>query len=397
MRPIRTIFTLRNYAVLLLILYCIVYIPIETRSGVSIIKFAVCCTCPIIWLWKTPYISRAGILVMAYFFCALASALFHYETFRASTVLYLLSFLLLYWTFYNLVYINKVLTLPYFIKWLRRFLLAYTILLLVQQMFILFQIKLFPLINLCQFLDRGLGANSLASEPSMAARIMGVLFYAYLKCNEYLNGEPVSFPSLFKGKHKWVTWGFLWSMVTMGSGTAFISLLILSLYFIRRKYLFYIAPIFLTIYFIIPFSENRSLHRARDVISATMTFDSEKIREVDSSAAARINPMVNTLTKLDFSDIDTWFGHGIDYGHSIGGSLSSQSTVGEISDYGLIVYLLGLLLVFSCSIKIVSLPTIMYFIGIGGGTANIPYLWGILMVFLCVRYFSTYDSSNEQD
>lgn len=127
-----------------------------------------------------------------------------------------------------------------------------------------------------------------------------------------------------------------------------------------------------------------------------MTFDAEEIKRIDGGAASRINPMINTLTKLDLSDMDTWFGHGIDYGHRIGRTLSSQSVAGEIGDYGLIVYLLGLLLVFSCSIKLISIPTIMYFTGIGGGTANIPYLWGILMVFLCVRFFSSYNISNEQ-
>lgn len=127
-----------------------------------------------------------------------------------------------------------------------------------------------------------------------------------------------------------------------------------------------------------------------------MTFDTEEIKRTDTSAAYRINPMINTLTKLDLSDMDTWFGHGIDYNNKIGNGLSSQSTAGEIGDYGLIVYLLGLLLVFSCSIKLISIPAIMYFTGIGGGTANIPYLWGILMVFLCVRFFSSYDISDEQ-
>ena len=396
MERINNCFTLRNYATFLLVLFCIQYIPVESRAGVSMLKVAASCTCPIILLWKTPNISKAGIIVMTYFFCALSSALFHYQTFRASTVFYLLSFLILYWVFYNLVVIERVFSLHYFIKLLRLFLLAYTVVLIVQQLFLLAGIKFFPPINLCQILNRGIGANSLSYEPSSAARVMGVLYYAYLKCNEYLRGEPMAFPVLFRGEHKWVTIGFLWSMTTMGSGTAFICLIVLSFYFIRRRYLLYIVPLFLIIYFVLPYSDNESLHRARNIINAAMTFDTEEIKRTDTSAAYRINPMINTLTKLDLSDMDTWFGHGIDYNNKIGNGLSSQSTVGEIGDYGLIVYLLGLLLVFSCSIKLISIPTIMYFTGIGGGTANIPYLWGILMVFLCVRFFSSYDISDEQ-
>lgn len=36
----------------------------------------------------------------------------------------------------------------------------------------------------------------------------------------------------------------------------------------------------------------------------------------DGSAAARIIPVVNTLTKLDLSSWEGWLGHGVDYGLS---------------------------------------------------------------------------------
>ena len=34
-----------------------------------------------------------------------------------------------------------------------------------------------------------------------------------------------------------------------------------------------------------------------------------------------------------------------------------------------------------------SLPTIMFFVGVGGIVGNIAYGWGILMIFTVVRYF----------
>jgi hypothetical protein len=36
-----------------------------------------------------------------------------------------------------------------------------------------------------------------------------------------------------------------------------------------------------------------------------------------------------------------------------------------------------------------SLPTIMFFVGVGGGVGNIAYCWGILMIFTTIRYFYT--------
>lgn len=393
MERIRSLFTLRNYAVFLLVLFCIHYIPIETRTGVGWLKVMAMGTCPIVLLWKTPNISKAGIIIMTYFFCALTVALFHYQTFRASTVLFLLSFLILYWTFYNLITIEHVFSLGYFVKTIKRLILVYTIVLIIQQLFLLAGIKLFPPINLCQILNRGIGANSLTYEPSTAARMMGVFFYAYLKCNEYLKGEPINFPALFRGEHKWVTIGFLWSMTTMGSGTAFICLIVLSFYFIRREYLVYIVPLFFIIYFTLPYSQNESLQRAVKFVEVSQTFDIETIRHTDSSAASRINPLINTLTKLDFSDAETWLGHGVDYERRMGGHLSKYATIGGIGDYGLIVYFIGLILVFSCSIHFFSIPTIMYFVGIGGGTGNIAYAWAQLMVFTCIRYF--YDNKGK--
>jgi hypothetical protein len=38
----------------------------------------------------------------------------------------------------------------------------------------------------------------------------------------------------------------------------------------------------------------------------------------------------------------------------------------------------------------------MYFLGIGGGTSNIAYGWGLLMLFTCVKYFN-HQREREQD
>ena len=61
--------------------------------------------------------------------------------------------------------------------------------------------------------------------------------------------------------------------------------------------------------------------------------------------------------------------------------------IGEIDDYGLIAYALSLSLVFLCAIDFFSLATIMFFLGIGGGTGNIAYGWGLLMLFVEMSIF----------
>ena len=236
------------------------------------------------------------------------------------------------------------------------------------------------------YLQRGIGSNSLSGEPSTFARIMGVLYYAYLKCSEYQQGYPVNIQQIFNKDHRYVTMAFGWSMLTMGSGTAFICLGVLSLYFMRGAYFVFTIPIIFAVFSILSYFEVKQFERATTVTEATLSGDAEEVEEVDGSASARIAPILNTINNLDIGKTETWFGHGIDYSLNIA-KKKGVRMMGEIDDYGLISYLLSLFFVFSCCIDFFSLGTIMFFLGIGGGTSNIAYCWGILMVFTCLKYF----------
>ena len=375
--------TLRNFAAFVLMLFCIRYIPLETRAGPSMVKTAVSAICCLVFIIKTPYVTKALVLAVIFFLSILLSSVFHMETFRASTLLYLCSFLITFITLYNLVYVEQVFSLTFFIRLLKTLILAYAIVLLVQQAFIIVGIRLFPPVNLCQILNRGIGANSLSGEPSTAARILGVLMYAYMECVSFRNGYKFSFRQLFEQEHKWVIYGFLWSMLTMGSGTAFIVLGVLSLYFINWRNALVVVPLLAALVSIGSSMGIKQFDRAYNTVKATTSFDRETVAETDGSAVYRIGPMLNTINNLDLTKKEHWFGYGIDAGNAN----KSERMIAEITDYGFLAYLCGLVLVFSCAIRFWSIPTLMYFIGIGGGTGNIAYGWGILMVFMCIKYF----------
>ena len=376
-------FTLRNFATFVLVLFCIHYIPLETRAGASMIKTAASAICCFVFIIKVPHVTKALILSVIYFLTILLSALFHMETFRASTLLYLCSFLITFITMYNLVHAKKVFTLEYFTTIVKRLIYTLTIVLIIQQCFLIVGIKLFPPVNLCQVLGRGIGANSLTMEPSVFARMMGVLLYAYMECISFRNGSKFRFRQLFETEHKWVTYGFLWSMLTMGSGTAFIVLGVLSLYFINWRNALIIVPLLAGLVYVGSSMGIEQFDRAYNTTQATLTLDKETVGKTDGSAVYRIGPMLNTIKNLDLSKKEHWFGYGIDSGLAN----MNERMIAEITDYGFLAYLLGLLLVFSCAIRFWSIPTIMFFIGIGGGTGNIAYGWGILMVFMCIKYF----------
>lgn len=380
---IRSYFTLQNFATFILVLFCVHYIPLESRAGVSMIKTAASAICCFVFIIYVPYVTKALILSIIYFMTVLLSATFHMDTFRASTLLYLCSFLITFITMYNLMYVKRVFTLAYFTNIVKTLIYTLTIVLLIQQAFLIVGIKIFPPINLVQIFDRGIGANSLTMEPSVFARMLGILLYAYMECISFRDGIKFGFKQLFEQEHKWVTIGFLWSMLTMGSGTAFIVLGVLSLYFINWRNALIVVPLITCLVYIGSQMGIEQFDRAYNTAQATMTLDKETVAETDGSAAYRIGPMLNTINNLDLTKKEHWFGYGIDTGNAN----KSERMISEITDYGFLAYILGLFLVFSCSIRFFSIPTIMFFIGIGGGTGNIAYGWGILMVFMCVRYF----------
>ena len=261
--------------------------------------------------------------------------------------------------------------------------MAYFVVCIIQQIFLLVGINYFPLINLCQILDRGIGCNSLCQEPSTFGRFMLVFYYAYIKCSEYeRDGGPFTLKELFSGEHKWVTIRFLWMMLTMGSGTAFVCLILLSLYFVRRNNWYYVIPLLTIGYSLIQASGIEALDRATSTIEATSTLDARTIRATDSSAAARITPMLNALN-ADYTKFETWFGKGIDAGHAMG----AKATM--FDDYGLMFYIIAQLLNFTCAYNFWSLATIFILTGVGGGGAgtNIQYCWTLMMVMTCVKYF----------
>ena len=244
-----------------------------------------------------------------------------------------------------------------------------------------------PIINLTQFLDRGLGANSLTAEPSVLARILAVLFLCLIRMLESKLGHSVSFKEIYR-EAKWPAIGFLWSMLTMGSGTAMIALGILLLYFVKPKHLGFAFIIVFLLIVVIPQIEFEPLQRAVKTFSAFLTLDSEAVRQADGSAAARVVPLVNTLTSLDLTSWNTWFGNGVDANLSAG-MFSDTTMIGGIRDYGLLSFLVMQVLFFSCGIKkFFSIETLLW-IGLFNMTlANVPYVWGAFMVLTVTKHIT---------
>lgn len=380
----------RILATVILLVFCIQYIPIESRASVSVLKLGISVLSPLIILLYEPKISRTFILWIIYFALVICAALRFPETLRWSTIIYMGSFIVMFLAYYNLVKFGEVFSSQYFIRLLEKLLLAYTVVLLLQQCFILVGIKTFPLINLVQNFNRGIGANSLSYEPSTAAMVMGAVFLSLLRMLEIEYGRKLSVKEVFKIA-KWPTIGFLWSMLTMGSGTAFVCLALLSLYFItaqNRKVVSTCLFLGVAIFCFINI-DYEPLNRARDTLSAFFTLNVNIAIDTDASSAYRTQLWINTLTNLKLDSLDGWLGHGVDYGKLTNEKFFNPNVmIGNISDYGFLSFIVLVAVVYSGMIKnFFSIETLFWAIILLASLNNEPFRWGCMMLFSTVRYF----------
>jgi hypothetical protein len=233
----------------------------------------------------------------------------HPESFRLSTVMYSIMFGLTFLAYERLLRKGNF-TIENYQNLLKYLIYAYFIVLLIQQFCVLTGLPVFNLSNYNPMEPWKL--NSLAAEPSHSARIVALLMYAYITVKELVINRKYNFRKELK-TDKWIWVAFLWTMLTMGSGTAFLFIGIILLKFMRAKNVLALLIIGVSIFFVVDFFGIHAFERTFDVIKATLTLDTDTIIHTDLSAAIRIVPMMILAKMADITTINGWFGYGIDY------------------------------------------------------------------------------------
>lgn len=386
---LKDIFSDRVFATLLMVMLCVQIVPIE-GEGVSNLKVALMALTPIIFIFRTPVVSKplfwGTVLWLTCYFCASFQSYM-----RFSTIGYFGLFIMTFIVFYNLVY-QGAFSFSYFKRLLRVLIIVFAVVLILQQICMLIGVKSFWLLNLDNqhflAIDK---LHSLTIEPSHSARILAVVMLGYLRCLQIENaGERVALKVLFSKENRVVTILFLYAMLTMGSGTAFIALGILCLYFITWRNVWYVAPILIGFLAVSSYFEIKQLTRAVNTMEATMTGDKTQVLEADGSAAARIIPIINTFKETDLSQKETWFGKGTSRKQTVEEFNKSlkNSRLQIVEQYGLIAALLSLILVYACMIKrILSIETLIFAMLFAFTLSNVYYVWGCMMIISSVRYF----------
>lgn len=364
------------------------YSCLTILGGTTIIKLVLLTISPLLFVLRVPYVNKALLISFCYLGVCCITA-FPQNYIRFSTLGFMGMYLMAYVVFYNLIY-EGTLSFETFCNLLRFSILLYGIVLFLQQLLLLLGITYFPMFNLSnqQFLSLT-KLPSLSLEPSHSARLLTVMMLSYLRCLELRNGGGrVTVKMMFEQEHRWVTVLFLWAMLTMGSGTAFIGLGLLCLYFIRWQTVFYMVSVLAVFLFAGQALEIKQLDRALRVAKATMTGDIKEIQAEDGSAASRIIPIVNTL-RMDLTEKETWLGKGTSsYEQARTGWMRTTDKIAIVEQYGLIALILSLLLVYSCMIRsFFCLETLVFLILFGMSLTNVYYVWGTMMIFTAVRYF----------
>lgn len=383
LQKIKFIYEDKVLATIMLVLFNIMFVPIE-QGPFSPVKIGFMGICPLIFIAKKPIVTKALVLAAIYWVVCYTMSLLKGEM-RFSTLGFLGMYLILYINYYSFI-VKGTFTLEYFTKVLKYLIIAYAVVLIGQQMCVLVGLRNMPLLNLQnQFFLSITKLPSLTLEPSHSARILIFTMLGYLRCMEIMKGKRISLHEWFSPEQRIVTFSFLWSMLMMGSGTAFVGMGVLSLYFITRKTVIYIIPLIIGMFMLGQSMELKQMDRAVALAEAASTGSAEEAMAADGSGATRIIPVMNVFTKTDVTQLETWIGKK---------SMEKDKhwwmrTDTKIYDqYGLIAFIISLVFIYSCVIRhFFSIETLLYLILLGFTLGNIYYAWGCLMIMTGVTYF----------
>ena len=353
----------------------------------SFIKVAAMLFMALVMLYCGLQFTKAVLWGALYLMTLSVSIIFNIDSFRFETVVYRFAAVLAFICFYNLVSRRDIFTIDYFYTLVRGIIIAYTIVIVIQQLLSLMGINNMLIFNQAVSIVKFGRPNSLACEPSHAARIMGAAFIVLLRLLQCLWGkDQVTIKRLCKNERILILC-YLFTMLTMQSGTAMMILVITSLFFIRKRFVIVVIILFVALWSAIPLIPYQPLHRAYNTLNAAVSLDREAIQEADLSASARVLPYVYTIENFDLTEEETWIGQGIDTGQKAD-KWGTKQMIGGMSDYGFMQYIFSLCLVFACCIsRPISIETLFFLVVLMAEIRNVYVWWAILMMFATTKYF----------
>lgn len=320
------------------------------------------------------------------------SGILHLDSFRIGSWCYSVLFIMYFISIVSLLK-KKILSINSYIKILRFVIVIYFICLIIQQLMYLSGFNyVFNQINMSASNGK---FNSLATEPSYAARYLVIVFMSFIKMKELLNKRKYNIDDFKSDSIIWLF--FIYQIITMNSSFGYMLFLLFFLRFINKKNLILIgitisAFIIVSVYF-----KNIAFQRLYDVSNAFLTFDDEEILKADHSAAMRIVPTLVYVREFSIISIDYWLGFGSDYSRNYIPTLVSGIREGRFLGGFLPVFLfnngiINLILMFilirkAVIIKLLTIDTFILFLCIAAAPFNSQLFWGIIILYSINKYF----------
>lgn len=281
-------------------------------------------------------------------------------------------------------------------------LLLYGIVMILQHILFLVGIRQFPLLNYSATITMTgvFKVNGLASEPSHAARIMTVMYWGIIKLTEMERENKLTFKELIQ-ELPYCSALFFLSMVTMGSATAMIGILLIFTYCLNKNIGVFLMAI---VGFILLMSidiDNIQIQRIQKVFFSIFSDDvGDTLKNSEGSGAVRILPIINTF-KMDLSSLETWIGQGSTYNPNISfidRVFSNNRYIGDITSFGLLSYIASLVFVYKCCIRnFVSMQTLLFLCLSTFSVGSVYYTWFMFIVFASIKNFENSSLANRKE
>ncbi len=318
-------------------------------------------------------------------------AVIHQET-RWSTILYSLMFCGLFISYHAALHSGN-LPIEVFIKTIRYLIFAYTVVLVIQQLNVLLGMPIFNLSNYDPAEPWKL--NSLSSEPSHSARIMGLLALSYIIAKR--TAQRMGVLDLRRNYKDFLLFiCFLWTMITMFSATAVILLAIVLMAFVDEINLRQISAGLIIFGIVILTLPDQLTERAFALSVATLSLDYQEVLRADHSGAMRIAPMLVLTELVEIFSLKGLFGNGVDSvslfmsdfimgvheGHTGGGMLALWYEYGFVAFLFFVVFTMSVTAALSGPVKF-----IIWFLLIFLGSLNNQIVWLTIIILFTLRFY----------
>jgi len=249
-----------------------------------------------------------------------------------------------------------------------------------------------------EILSKGLWSyNSLAVEPSHAARILAISMLAYIVLVYIEHGKTLTF-SIIWHMEKSVIIAFLISISLTGSALGVAAIFTVLLLLLRPLWRVVILLAIIVVWPVLLSVEVESIRRLMSFISVLPTMNIDRISAADHSGAIRVMPLILYVEQAHLDSLSTWFGGGFSsiasyvQGRMIGVKADS-AMAGFVPGYIMVTGILGCLIflyafIFRFLNKETSTLVVLWVLLIATAAWNSQVFWFGIIILRAVYHYS---------